>query len=175
MPYDPSWHHRRSIRLRDYDYALPGAYFVTICAQGRACLFGEVVGGEMRLSEPGLMIQEVWEALPSDYPGVALDAFVVMPNHVHGIAVLVAEGAAAVAALSLADVVQRFKSFTTARYRQGVAERGWPPFPGRLWQRNYYEHIIRTETAYEKIRDYIINNPATWADDRLHPDNPSNW
>ena len=78
-----------------------------------------------------------------------------------------------VAAVSLADVVQRFKSLTAARYRQRVAERGWSPFPGRLWQRNYYEHIIRTETAYEKIRDYIITVPAMWADDRLHPENPS--
>ncbi len=175
MPYDPSRHHRRSIRLRGYDYALPGAYFVTICAQGRACLFGEVVGGEMRLSQGGLMIWDVWEGLPGHYPGVALDAFVVMPNHVHGIIVLAAEDAEAVAVMSLSDVVQRFKSFTTARYRQGVVEQGWPPFPGRLWQRNYYEHIIRTETAYQKIRDYIINNPATWADDQLHPEIPSKW
>ena len=175
MAYDPSRHHRRSIRLRGYDYALPGAYFVTICAQGRACLFGEVVGGEMRLSQAGLMIWGVWEGLAGHYPGVALDAFVVMPNHVHGIIVLAAEGAEVVAAMSLSDVVQRFKSFTTARYLQGVVEQGWLPFLGRLWQRNYYEHIIRTETAYQKIRDYIINNPATWADDQLHPENPSKW
>ena len=175
MVYDPSRHHRRSIRLRNYDYAQPGLYFVTICVQGRACLFGEVVGGEMRLYEPGLMVQEVWESLPREYPGVALGAFVVMPNHFHGIVVLTAEQTEAVAALSLPDVVQRFKSFTTARYRQEVVEHGWPPFPGRLWQRNYYEHIIRSETAYQKIRDYIINNPASWADDQLHPDNPSKW
>jgi len=76
--------------------------------------------------------------------------------------------------MSLPDVVHRFKSLTTARYRHGVKDEGWPPFPGRVWQRNYWEHVIRDEEALRQIREYIVNNPARWAEDRMHPDAPTN-
>ncbi|GBC84584.1 hypothetical protein HRbin11_01015 [bacterium HR11] len=92
MPYDPEKHHRRSIRLKGYDYTQPGAYFVTIVTQNRVCLFGEVVDGTMRLNDAGRMVQAVWNDLPRYYPGVAIDAFVVMPNHIHGIIILVGAG-----------------------------------------------------------------------------------
>jgi REP element-mobilizing transposase RayT len=82
--YDPVKHHRRSIRLKGYDYAQAGVYFVTICTQDRACLFGDVVDGEMRLGDAGRMIRSVWDEMPTFYPGVDTDEFVVMPNHVHG-------------------------------------------------------------------------------------------
>ena len=85
MTYDPQKHHRRSIRLKGYDYSQAGAYFITIVAQARACLFGEVVDGEMRLNDAGRM---VWDDLPERFPGLELDAFGVMPNHVHGIIIL---------------------------------------------------------------------------------------
>ncbi|MFN4294850.1 MAG: transposase, partial [Thermoflexales bacterium] len=88
MTYDPQKHHRRSIRLKGYDYSQAGAYFITIVAQDRACLFGEVVDGEMRLNDAGRMVWDEWNALPDRFPGLELDAFVVMPNHVHGIIVL---------------------------------------------------------------------------------------
>ncbi|MBC7237764.1 MAG: hypothetical protein H5T69_18130, partial [Chloroflexi bacterium] len=88
MKYDPERHHRRSIRLKGYDYTQPGAYFVTIVTQDRARLFGEVVDGEMRLNDAGRMVQTVWDELPAFYPGVQTDAFIVMPNHIHGIIVL---------------------------------------------------------------------------------------
>jgi len=201
MKPDPQTHHRRSIRLRGYDYTRPGAYFVTICTQNRECLFGDVIGGEMQLNGAGGMVWSVWDALPKRYPDVDIDAFVVMPNHIHGIIVLTGptpaapvgagpracpeelhgqpwgvdgqpQGVAPTSRMSLPDVVHRFKSLTTARYCHGVYERAWQPFPGRLWQRNYYEHIIRNERALQRIREYIINNPLRW---HLDVENPDNW
>jgi REP element-mobilizing transposase RayT len=177
MRYDPKEHHRRSIRLRDYDYAQAGAYFVTVCGEGHTCLLGDIIDDEMRLNDAGRMVQAVWDELSDHYPGVETDAFVVMPNHIHAIIVLsVGAGPRACPnsgpcadpdemgqsqgvrgqprggaptervgppsgdgrAMSLADVVHRFKAWTTKRYTDGVRQQGWPPFPGRLWQRNYY-------------------------------------
>jgi REP element-mobilizing transposase RayT len=188
-------HHRRSIRLRGYDYTQPGAYFITVCIEGRQCVLGEIAGDKMRLNEAGRMVETTWEAIPTQYSGVEIDAFVVMPNHIHGIIVLVGAdprvcpenmGAPRSAPLqrweretttnpaqpqwlSLSTVVQRFKTLTTKRYMDGVNHYAWPPFPGRLWQRNYYEHIIRNEAALEQIRQYIADNPARWAVDRENP------
>jgi putative transposase len=86
--YDPHKHHRRSVRLKGYDYAQPGAYFVTICAQHRECLFGEIQYGEMVLTDAGRMVQAEWERLPQRFSLVTLDTYVVMPNHIHGIIVI---------------------------------------------------------------------------------------
>src|SRR5438093_11027198 len=86
--YDPDRHHRRSIRLRDYDYTWAGMYFVTICTYERTCCLGAVVGGEAVLSDAGRIVERAWWHLPQRFPGVNVDAFVVMPNHVHGILVL---------------------------------------------------------------------------------------
>jgi putative transposase len=241
MPYDPARHHRRSIRLQGYDYTRPGAYFVTIVTQGRACLFGEVMAGEMRMNDAGRMVHHVWDELALFYEGVQTDAFIVMPNHVHGIIILTgnvratprgcpdpqsaptapshpptaqphppmgqARGPAPTVApaapshppmtqpyppmtqpyppmgqprgvaptLGLPDVVHRFKTMTTKRYADGVRANQWPPFPGRLWQRNYYEHIIRdvganggatSRSPLQRIREYILTNPLRWHLDR---------
>ena len=181
LKYDPERHSRHSIRLAGYDYAHPGAYFVTICTKNRECLFGEIVEGIMRVNDAGQMIQSLWDELPQHYPGVDIDAFVVMPNHVHGIIALTPVEAGpctcpdngrprgAAPTMSLMDVVHRLKSLTTARYRHGVAEQDWRPFPGKLWQRNYYEHIIRDENELACIRQYIIDNPMRWEMDRENP------
>ena len=179
MKYSPDVHHRRSIRLKGYDYSRPGAYFVTICTQGRLCLFGDVVDGNVILNESGRMVQTVWDEIPHHYPYVDVDAFVIMPNHIHGIVIIVGAGPCAcpdtgqpqgvAPTLSLPDVVHRFKTLTTKRYADGVKQRGWPPFPGRLWQRNYYKHIIRDENELNRIRQYITNNPLRWALDRENP------
>lgn len=135
-----------------------------------------LVHGEMQLNDAGLMVQSVWNEIPSFYPGVEIDAFVVMPNHIHGIVVLVgatpcsrpddggddvgqARGPAPTVGLSLGDVVHRFKTMTTKRYADDVEQSGWPAFPGRLWQRNYYEHIIRNDDSLDRIREYIADNP----------------
>jgi len=178
--FDPERLHRRSIRLKGYDYSQPGAYFITICTQDRACLFGEVVDGEMRLNDAGQMVQDVWDELPAFYPSVQTDAFIVMPNHIHGIIILVGAdpcvcpdeiGQPQMIAprLSLPDVVHRFKTMTTKRYIDGVKKFGWTPFRRRLWQRNYYEHIIRNDHALQRIREYIWTNPLRWHLDRENP------
>jgi len=184
MTYDPTKHHRRSIRLRGYDYRQAGAYFVTICSQNRECMFGQVVEGQMILNAPGHMVELVWRELPQHYPGIEVDAFVVMPNHVHGIIILVGAGPRAcpdksgqpqgvtpTTTMSLPDVVHRFKSLTTARYRRGVLQDSWPAFPGRLWQRNYHEHVVRSEEELNRIQQYVIDNPLHWEED---PENPAN-
>lgn len=161
---------RRSPRLQDFDYATVGAYFVTICVQGRRPLLGRLVASDddttVQLSDAGRMVQDVWLALPDHYPRVALDAFVIMPNHLHGILWLRDppddSASYATGPMALPDVVQRFKSFTTSRYRHGVYESGWPPFDGRLWQRNYNEHMIRSDESVEAIREYVDANPWRW-------------
>ena len=186
MIYNPD-KHRQSIRLKGYDYSRAGAYFVTICVQNRACLFGNIADGQIRLNDAGRMIQTVWTEMPEKY-GIATEAFVVMPNHIHGIIVIGIVGAGPracpnacacacpgagqpqVAGLSLPDVVHRFKTMTTKRYADGVNKGAWTAFPGRLWQRNYYEHIIRNDESLNRIRAYIVDNPLQWALDRENPD-----
>lgn len=183
MKFKPEKHHRRSIRLHGYDYSQSGAYFVTICTQNRECLLGEIAEGEMQPSPAGKMVQAVWDEIPVNYPGIDVAEFVLMPNHVHGVIVIVgappcgrpedrseqARGAPmALMHLSLPDVVHRFKTMTTKRYTDGVRKLGWPPFPGKLWQRNYWEHVIRNESDYLRISEYIQNNPARWEHDRLN-------
>lgn len=179
MRYDPARHHRRSIRLKDYDYSQDGAYFVTICVYERQCLFGSVDQGEIRLNAPGMMVSKAWQDLDERFPEVKTDAFVVMPNHIHGILWLV--GAPLVGALddrieattrvapALGRVVGTFKSITTDKYIDGVKRYGWTPFSGKVWQRNYYEHVIRNERTLNATREYIEANPWQWAND---PENP---
>ena len=185
MTFNPEIHHRRSIRIADYDYSTTGAYFVTICIQNRICLFGKIEGGEIQLNEAGYMVHKIWNELPEKYPGVEIDEFIVMPNHIHGIVVLnVGAGPCACpdsnkgqprgvapTRLSLPDVVHRYKSFTTSEYRIGVEQLNWIPFPGKLWQRNYYEHVIRNEKELNQNREYISNNPLQWALDNENPQN----
>jgi putative transposase len=182
--------HRRSIRLKGYDYANSGAYFVTIVTQGRACLFGEIVNAETRLNDAGSVIARWWFELNNKFRTVETDDFVIMPNHFHGIVVIPvgadlcvgpnAEGAHPSALLRadsgaplqhapLPAIVQWFKTMTTNEYLRGVKTSGWTPFQGQLWQRNYYEHIIRDEQSLNRIREYILNNPVQWDQD---PENP---
>ena len=178
---------RSSLRLEGYDYGAWGPYFVSIVVDNRRPLFGEVVDEELRLNAAGEMAESVWAALPRRFPAVRLDAFVVMPNHIHGIIVIdhsdtvntterattrVAPTGAPDAGrrTALGDVVGAYKSLTTVEYTRGVAVHGWPRFRGRLWQRNYYEHIIRDDRSLERIRAYILDNPARWPTD---PENPS--
>ncbi len=190
MADDLDRHHRRSIRLKGYDYALAGAYFVTISTQDRVCVFGDVVAGVMRLNEAGRMVFNEWDTLPTRFPSVDLDAFVVMPNHIHGIIVFttrVSVGAPLVGAQDVAPnmatdnrattrvaptlggVVGAYKSRVTVEYTRGVKTKGWPAFRRRLWQRNFYEHIIRNEASLNRIRQYILDNPARWTFDRENP------
>lgn len=116
-------------------------------------------------NDAGTMIQTVWGEIPIPYNGTEIDQFVVMPNHIHGIIII---GAGNTETLSLPDVVHRFKTMTTKRYADGVKQYGWPPFPGRLWQRNYWEHIVRNEIGLNGIREYIRNNVRQWDHDHLN-------
>ncbi|MDY6875892.1 MAG: transposase [Chloroflexota bacterium] len=209
--YDPQRHHRRSIRLKGYDYAQAGAYFVTIVCQHRLCLL-----------EPAPvcdMIQSWWDKLPEKFPTVETDAFVIMPNHIHGIIVITepelglgqegqgqggqerqeqggqerqeqggqTRGSAPTPDVNvgahprvrpesgvrpestLGHIVQWFKTMTTNAYIRGVKQDRWEPFPGKLWQRNYYERIIRNERELNATRQYIHDNPAQWENDNENP------
>ena len=195
MNYDPRRHHRRSIRLKGYDYTQAGAYFVTIVTQDRAHLFGEVVNGDMRLNAFGVTVREEWFKTAALRPYVRLfdDEFVVMPNHVHGIIWIVDDGDDNVATRrvaptndiaptngiaptatatprgpvsgSIGAIIGQFKSAAARRIN---ALRGTPG--ASVWQRNYYEHIIRNEDALNRIRQYIADNPRRW---ELDPENPA--
>ncbi|MEZ0539324.1 transposase [Fibrella arboris] len=229
---------RRSIRLDGFDYALEGAYFITVCVEHKEHRFGHITDGVMHLNDAGQMISERIEAIPAKFPGTLVDSYVVMPNHIHFILTLVGfqpnggyvgathrgrplsdrqgresadektgvENMNTVAATgaddvldtsgpngpkagghdrfgegtplhvndpaidsvpSVADVVGWFKASTTNYYIKDVKEGRYPAFDRRLWQRNYYEHIIRTEAAYNQIDAYIRTNPLRWAEDRL--------
>ena len=178
-PYDPNRHHRRSIRLKGYDYTQPGAYFVTICTHERAHLFGRVVDGEMVLNAWGEIVRDEWFRTADIRANVELyaDEFVVMPNHVHGIIWIVETGVGATRQVapttdrprgpvsgSLGAIIGQYKSAVTRRIN---IQRNTPG--GRVWQRNYYEHIIRTQRALHAIRRYIADNPRRWHLDRHNP------
>jgi REP element-mobilizing transposase RayT len=232
MRYDPDKHHRRSIRLRGYDYRQAGAYFVTLCVQNRECLLGEIADEAMVLSRSGEIVSQAWAWLAEQYPYVALDEWVVMPNHLHGIMVIldsdglphVAVGAVREPPLQgdaplppsgdqvlraivgahrdaplpgpedvpssppndaplprpgdvcpprpgdaprrkpLGQLIGAFKTVSTKNIN---VLRGTPG--AVVWQRNYYEHVIRNEDELNRARAYIANNPRQWALDRENP------
>jgi REP element-mobilizing transposase RayT len=163
MTYNPKIHNRQSIRLKGYDYSSSGLYFITMCVQNRAHLFGKIENREMVLNDAGKMIQTEWINLKTRFPNIELHEFVVMPDHFHGILEIVGApnvGATTRGAPTLGDMIMAFKSITTVEYIKGVKNLEWPSFEKRLWQRNYYEHIIRDELAYFSISKYIMNNPS---------------
>jgi len=179
MPYNPAVHNRHSIRLPGYDYTRPGAYFLTILTHKKEHLFGNVVKGDVQLSPVGEIVQEQWQKIPTHFSDVLLDAFVIMPNHIHGILVIT-EGAASMGkgkAFDLWDdhksnalplrlgsqpgsipaVVQNFKSITSRKINKLLNSPG-----STIWHRNFYEHIIRDEEDYLRILQYIQENPLKW-------------
>jgi putative transposase len=193
MKYNPDKHHRQSIRLKRYDYTSSGAYFITICAYQRECLFGDIVDGVVNLNQIGLGIQNHWQDLPNRFPYMDLDAFVVMPNHLHGIIWLCDDTArrdkAFVSACrmgvqglgtnasslqphgtqpkSIGAIIQNFKSISTRKINRMTSNVG-----RTIWQLNYYEHIIRNAESLQRIRQYIHQNPLSWQQDQLHLDQP---
>jgi REP element-mobilizing transposase RayT len=168
-------HRRRSIRLPGCDYAGGGAFFVTLCAAYRRVIFGSIENDRMQLNPLGGIVESCWNAIPVHFPHVAMDHFVVMPNHLHGIimiggarhAVPLQEGMGErfgfPRAGALSTILRSFKSATTRQAHQGGEG------SGPLWQRNYYEHVIRDEVQMDNIREYIIRNPRQWALDRENP------
>lgn len=175
MPFDPMCHHRRSIRLKGFDYASPGKYFITICTQDKHCFFGHVTVGaglvpaQMLLNHAGLMVQNLWLETIRRFQGVTSDKHVVMPNHFHAIIAIAAhEGRKAENVPTVGLVIQAFKSRTTVAYINGVKAGLYEPFKIRLWQRNYHEHILRDETDCCARWQYIDQNPVSWALDQYH-------
>jgi len=200
MPINDSERHRRSIRLREYDYTLAGGYFITICTHQRQPLFGTITDGVVTLSRAGEIVRQCWLDLPRSFPFVELDAFVVMPNHMHGVIVLITdhnrgngEGEAFPLNLgcetqaitgnasplrpqlhlacgtrsgSLPAIIQNYKSDSTRKVNKHNKTPGSP-----LWQRNYYEYVIRNHYSLDEIRDYIEANPSTWLRDEYNADN----
>lgn len=175
MKFNPEIHHRRSIRLKGYDYSRNGAYFVTMCIQNRECRLGKIVDNKMILNDAGTMIRSVFEEIPQSYPSAGIEIYQIMPNHVHAI-IYVGKGPCACPSgqgqprgvaptLSLPDIIHRFKTLTTKRYMDHVIQRNWQPFLKKLWQRNYFEHIIRDESEFDRLYEYIVNNPLNWAID----------
>jgi REP element-mobilizing transposase RayT len=183
--YSPAIHDRRSIRLQNYDYTGVGAYFITICAHNRKCMFGQVGAGSkpalspgsntaqfsdtqskipMILNKYGEIVIDTWEDLVNHINGIELDAFVIMPNHVHGIIVI---GEATPCPLS--EIVRQLKTFSARRINKLRGTQGIP-----VWQRNYYEHIIRGEDDLNSLREYIDNNPVNWQLDENYPETPCN-
>ena len=201
--YNPNIHHRRSIRLKGYDYSQEGLYFITICVQDRKCLFGEIVVGvenfqpvqspkeslssigvenfqppqEMILNDAGKIADECWLGIPEHFPNIVLHEHIVMPNHVHGIVELIKTGPIQnfeprknefqkIIPHSIGSIVKGFKIGVTKWFRNNsVGVENFQPL--QIWQRNYYEHIIRDEKSYHRISEYIINNPKNWKEDNF--------
>lgn len=197
MP-DTTHSHRRLLRLKNYDYAGAGAYYVTVVTQARVCLFGGIINGEMQLNEAGFLVQRAWNDLPNHYANASLGAFVIMPNHVHGVIILSdVEGRVAQTERAgraglrpaptpaptttsihasasitvraeahsskihaLPEIIRAFKSFSARRINENRNNIG-----GSIWQRNYYEHVIRNEEELNGIYEYIAANPQNWEDD----------
>lgn len=218
MSFNPNVHQRHSIRLQDYDYSQAGAYFVTICAWQRECLFGEIINGEMALNTIGRIVESTWCNLPEFFKNTSLDQYVIMPNHFHGIVnitesavapgvgtmvgakhgsivlrpmgaspaspncpnVTIKKGEAQKAVLSplpplpgngtapgsFGSIVQNFKSVSTRKINKFRSSPGSP-----VWQRNYYERVIRNEEELSRAREYIANNPMKWVLDKENPAN----
>jgi len=195
--------HRRSIRLRGYDYTRSGAYYVTVCTQERLPLFGDVVNGVMVPNAMGDIVKRCWDAIPEHMPMVVCDAFIVMPNHMHGIVVITDVAGTSVGGVgaanspplrmpatndpdeppppngtdiprrppiaimvknSLGHIMQTFKAAVSRQaVRDGLMPRGTP-----IWQRGYYERIIRDDGEPDRIARYIAENPANWGKDRFN-------
>jgi len=210
LPYNPHLPNRRSIRLKGYDYSQAGLYFITICCQDRACLFGEIMGAKnispiistenctptvgaknvspiqakMVLNDAGKIAKKCWIEIPEHFKQVILHEYVIMPNHIHGIIELSVRtvGAKNISPLpippstpasspsptpmqspsqTIGSVIRGFKIGVTKWMRQNTDIY-------YVWQRNYYDHIIRNEESYRRISEYILNNPAQWADDKFY-------
>jgi len=201
MAYDPQKHHRRSIRMKGYDYSREGLYFITMVCQNRACLFGKIENGKMILNEAGQIVEEEWIKTQRIRQNIELGEFVVMPNHFHGILEIKysAGGKSQFASTenkfkspsqTIGAIIRGFKGATTKRIKELISREGsgikddnnkekdrtgelqfastiFGPIGSIIWQRNYWEHIIRNEKEYGRISNYIINNPAKWTADKL--------
>jgi putative transposase len=204
--FNPHIHHRRSIRLKGFDYSQAGLYFITICCQDRFCHFGHVENDAMILNEYGQIAFDEWMKLPERFPNFELDVFQIMPNHIHAIISLTNSATAAApvratlavapngnavapngnagahdgntiahdaigagvnpARTGVSDIVGAYKSLVSNVCLKIFKSKN--EMMGKLWQRNYYEHIIRNEQSYQRIAEYIMNNPIKWHEDKFY-------
>lgn len=169
MPYNPQEHHRRSIRLKGYDYRQPGLYFLTLYCHKGQCLFGHIKDGEMILNPAGKIAHDCWQAIPNHFPHAALHAFIIMPNHMHGIIEIVRANNHSPPnarannhsplpqspSKTIGSIVRGYKIGVTKWMRKNTDTY-------HVWLRNYYDIIISSEQAYKNITRYIQNNPANW-------------
>ena len=184
MPFDSFKHHRRSIRLKGYDYSQAGAYFVTICVQHHQNLFGNVADAEMQLNDLGIIAKDCWCTIPQHFPNVELGEYMVMPNHIHGIVVIADDcrGVQLNAPTETRDLSNPFSAISPKRKTLSVIIRTYKAAVTTrcreidradfVWLGNYYEHIIRNEREWNAIAKYIYDNPANWLGDL---DNPTNF
>ncbi len=192
MIYDPKKHHRRSIRLKGYDYSKPGMYYVTIVTHNHKCFFGKIENGKMILNEYGEIAQQCWTEITRRFPNIEIDEYIIMPDHIHAIIKITNPPVGTTLAVvpdktdgavvpdkiinnfgtytdtnitdtkppSLGDIVGAYKSIVSNKCLLVFKQKN--QYMGKLWQRNYYEHIIKNNTRLSRIRKYIINNPANW-------------
>ena len=181
MTYKPDIHKRQSIRIKGYDYSQSGLYFITICCYQRECLFGNIINSQMMLNNFGELVKEEWLKSAEIRKEIEFDEFVIMPNHLHGIVIINQEinnvdannnvGANGRAPLqkismkpkSLSSLIAGFKSAATKKIN---IIRNTHQNP--VWQRNYYDHIIRNDESLARIREYLQNNLLSWENDQLH-------
>jgi REP element-mobilizing transposase RayT len=154
----------RTLRLKDYDYSQNGLYFITICTNNQEAYFGDIKEGILRLNDAGQMVEKIWIELYDRFDFIKLHNYIVMPNHFHAIIEIIDS----TKSTHIGNVVGVFKSLSTNQYIKGVYNYNWLTFEKRLWQKNYYEHIIRNEESYLYISDYIENNPLKWDLDKFH-------
>ncbi len=158
---------RKKLRLDEYDYSQNGAYFLTICTYNRLHLFGDFQNGHLFLSEAGKMVERYLNELVI-YGDVSLDKYVVMPNHVHAIIVINHGGTTQGSFTTLSEYIRRFKMITTKAYIDGVKNGEYPPFEKMIWQKSFYDHIIRNENEYLRVWKYIDENPLKWEADEYY-------
>ncbi|MFQ1047441.1 transposase [Avibacterium paragallinarum] len=153
---------RKIIRLQHYDYSQIGLYFITVCTHNKECLFGNIENHKMLMNDAGKMIQHWYLELEKKFPNIECLEYIVMPNHIHFILYIKEQ-----LEYSIPTIVQWFKTMTTNNYIKNVKNNHWKPFERKLWQRSYYEHIIRNEKSYLEITEYIECNPYNWSNDSL--------
>lgn len=161
---------RRNLRLQGYDYSWQGAYFVTLCTRDKQSLFGQIINSTMKLNPFGEVVESVWKEIPLHYPQINNQVFIVMPNHVHGIVTInqverAGSKPAPTKTYSLSEIIRAFKTYSSRRINELRNSQGTS-----VWQRSYYERVIRTENDYYQIGEYIFYNPSKWEED---PENPS--
>ena len=170
---------RKSIRLKGYDYAQRGLYFITICTQHHKYLLGEIEDNKMNLNDVGRMVEKWYYELENKFLDIKCNEMVIMPNHIHFIIKNIGDTnesgehicehtSGEHTGSPLRQIIQWWKTMTTNEYIYCVKNHGWKRFNKHVWQRNYYEHIIRNDEDYKRIAEYIINNPTNWHNDKLN-------